>query len=112
MVETRNKKKRKDRISESTRRKVQEFYLSAEVSREVPNRKDVVCIKVNGKKEFIQKHVMIMTTSDAYTLFKLQNKDVKIGLSTFKSFIPKQLRRIYEATIKKKFVSPFTYPDF
>jgi hypothetical protein len=72
----------------------------------------VVCIKVNGKREFVQKHVMIMTTSDAYTLFKSQNKDVKIGLSTFKSFKLKQVRQIYEATIKKKCASPFTYPDF
>ena len=94
------RKRRKDRISEMTRRKVQDFYLSAEVSREVPNKKEVVCIKQGGKKEFVQKHVMIITTGEAYDLFKSQNNNLKIGLSTFKSFMPKQVRRISETRRK------------
>ena len=83
-----------------TRRKVQDFYLSVEVSREVPNKKEVVCIKQGGTKEFVQKHVIIMTTGEVYDLFKYQNNNLKIGLSTFKSFEPIQVRRIAETSRK------------
>jgi len=66
--------KRKDAINAAVKQILQIFYLSQEISREVPNKKDVVCIKEGKEKQYVQKHVMIMTSADAYSLIhKAQN---------------------------------------
>ena len=53
-----------------------EFYPSEEISREMPNKKDVVPIKVDNNRD-----VTIMTLASAYQTFKESNLDVKIGVS-------------------------------
>ena len=77
-------KRRKDRLDEKVKILVKGYYLSPEVSREVPNKKEVVKVKTDdGKKEVLQKHVMTMTLQDAYKNFTSQNLEIKIGFTMF-----------------------------
>lgn len=94
------RKRRKDRISEAIKTRVSEFYLSQEVSREVPNKKDVLCVKQGTCKTYIQKHVMTMTSADAYHTYRTKYPDDKIGLSTFKKLKPLHVRRVSETNRK------------
>jgi hypothetical protein len=94
------RKRRKDRTSEAIKSKVSEFYLSQEVSREVPNKKDVLCVKGEMSKEYVQKHIMTMTSTDAYHAYKTKYPEDKIGFSTFKKLKPPQVRRVSETSRK------------
>ena len=53
---------------------------------------------LNGKKEYVPKHVMIMPPGEAHEIYKAQNKNEKIGLSSFKK--SKQVKRITETSRK------------
>jgi hypothetical protein len=78
---------------------VKKYYLSAEVSREVPNKREVVKIKTDdGKKETLQKHVMTMTLDDAFKHFKSLNPDIKIGFTMFRKIKPENVRKISETS--------------
>ena len=78
-------KKRKDCLKDTVKQDVANFFLSEEISREVPNKREVVTIKENDKKERVSKHVMIMTMIDDIELFKRKYKAVKIGFTSFSS---------------------------
>jgi hypothetical protein len=58
----------KDRIQDDIKTEISDFYLSPEVSREVPVKKECVTVvdKSTGLKTKVQKQVMIMTRSEAY----------------------------------------------
>ena len=94
------RKARKDRISEETKLRVRNFYLSPEVSRQVPNKKDVVLVKENNQKEYLQKHVMIATSADTYAQYKTEYPEDKIGFTSFKKLKPENVRRISETSRK------------
>jgi hypothetical protein len=95
------RKVRKDKLSEKTRLLVKQHYLSAEVSREVPNKKEVIKVKKDdGKKEVLQKHLMTMTLEDAYKNFKSLYPDVKIGFTMYKKLKPENVRKISETNRK------------
>lgn len=70
------RKKRSDQINKNTREKVISFFLSLEISRTVPNKKDVKCVEGEKKEQYI----MTMTLSDAYELFKKKHTNEKIRL--------------------------------
>ena len=76
------------------------FYLSPEVSREVPNKKEVILVKENNQKEYVQKHVMIATSADAFSQYKSEYPEDKIGFTSFKKLKPKNARRISETNRK------------
>lgn len=64
---------------------MKEFFLSTEISREVPYKRDVVRIKTQtGEKEMLQKHVMTMTMDEAHKLYKERNPGHKLGLTSLK----------------------------
>lgn len=94
--ENRKQKTRKDKIHQATQEKVTCFFLSPQTSREVPNTKGV--LKINGEQ--INKHIMTMTMAEAFHLFKKQNTDIKIGLTSFKKLKPPQVRRVSETSHK------------
>jgi hypothetical protein len=78
---------------------VRRYYLSTEVSREVPNKKEVVKVKTaDEKKEVLQKHVMTMTLQDAYKNFTSQNPDIKLASQCSKNSNQKLLG-IYQKQI-------------
>ncbi|XP_052806603.1 uncharacterized protein LOC128235851 [Mya arenaria] len=96
------KKQRKTRcdvISDHVKQSVKEFYLSAEISREVPSKRDVVRIKTQtGMKETLQKHVMTMTLEEAHKLYKTRNPNHKIGLTSFSKLKPVNVKKVSETS--------------
>ena len=98
------RKVRKDKLSEKTQLLVKQHYLSVEMSREVPNKKEVIKVKKDdGKKEVLQKHLMTMTLEDAYKNFQSLYPDVKIGFTMYKMYKklkPKNVRKISETNRK------------
>ena len=79
------------RLPEATIVKVQEFYESDEVSRQMPGRKDSVSMLVNGVKKHVQKRLILLTEYEAFLLFKEKNPDVKLGFSKFAEARPKNI---------------------
>jgi hypothetical protein len=73
---------------------VEEFYLSLEVSREVPNKKDVKTVR----GEPVQMH--IMTLSDAHAQFRKKYPDTQIGKTAFNKLKPENVKRVSETSHK------------
>ena len=94
------RKRRRDRISENVKQKIKDFYLSAEISRIVPNKKEVICLKTQEEKQYVQKQVMVMTSADAFHQYKRQYPEDKVGFSSFKKLKPAQVRRVSETSRK------------
>ena len=88
------RKKRSDSTPESTKEKIQSFFLSLEISREVPHKKDIKSHKGNKA----QTHIMTMTLSDAYDAFKMKYPSIKVGLTTFKKLKPFNVKRVSETS--------------
>jgi hypothetical protein len=92
------KKQRKtkcDVISEHVKESVKEFFLSAEISREVPSKREVVRIKTQtGQKETLQKHVMTITLEEAHKLYNTRNLSHKIGLTSFRKLKPVNVKKV------------------
>ena len=82
------RKKRSDTIKADVKESVKQFFLSAEISREVPAKREVVRVKTPTGKETLQKHAMTMTLEDAHKLYKVRNPDHKIGLTSFSKLKP------------------------
>lgn len=92
----RQRKTRRDVISEH----VKEF---AEISREVPSKRDVVRIKTQtGQKETLQKHVMTMTLEEAHKLYKTRNLSYKIGLTSFSKLKPVNVKKVSETSRRSR----------
>lgn len=71
--------------------KIIEFYLTDAVSRVTPGKKDCVLMMVNGKKEHVQKRLLLFTLKDAYRQFQDENVGVKVGLTKFRELRPKNV---------------------
>ena len=85
-----HRKARKDQISEKVRTTVKELYTSGEVSRCLPNKKDV------SKKDNSAKFVMTVPIKDAHLSFQKKHKDIKIGFVSFYKLKPKNVKKISE----------------
>ena len=91
---TTKKKTIKDRIPESVRSKIEDFYFSPAISRESPSKQDVQ----NDKVELQQQYTINMTLNDAYERFKKENTDTKVGLSIFKKEKPRNVKIVSETS--------------
>ena len=89
-------KKRKDRISERVKSKVKEFYLSAGISKENPNKKTALQIKKKKTVTIIPHHNMLMSLEDAYNVFLKTYPNMKIGFTMFRKLHPVQVSRASE----------------
>ena len=58
------------------------------MSRQMPGRKDVVTVRIDGQKHKLQKKLMIMNVMEAYKLFKEEHPEIEIGKSKFASLRP------------------------
>ena len=86
-------------MSDEIKVSVRNFYLSSEVSREVPCKKDVLKIKgKDGEKLLLQKHLMTMTLEEAHTMYKNKHLQHKIGLTAFRKLKPENVRKLSETS--------------
>jgi hypothetical protein len=92
------RKRRSDTIKADVKESVKQFFLSAEISREVPAKREVVTVKTPTGKETLQKHVMTMTLEEAHKLYKVRNPDHKIGLSSFSKLKPVNVKKVSETS--------------
>ncbi len=51
--------------------------------------KDKVTVREHGEKKTVQKQLMLVSMSEAYQNFKEVNPEIKVGLSNFHKFRPK-----------------------
>lgn len=79
-------------LSNETKKVVEIFFEEDEISRAMPGQKDFVSVKKDGKRQVIQKRLLMMTLRETYKCFKNQYKDVKIGFSAFANLRPKQCK--------------------
>lgn len=70
---------------------VESSYLLDSVSQQVPGKRDFVTVRVNGKKQQIQKRHLLWSLEETYALFKKGYSLVKIGFSTFCTLSPQNV---------------------
>ena len=78
-------------LPKAVEEKVVAFYLSDNVSRMMPGSKDYVSMYIHGKKERVQKRLLLFSLKDAYLQFLDENVGLKIGLTKFKEFRPRNV---------------------
>ena len=88
--------RRKDRIPETVRERVREFFLSPEVSRQVPCKKDAILQKKDGICTVTEKHIMTMTLSEAFEDYRTEHPQDKVKLTSFKKLRPANVRKFSE----------------
>ena len=65
------------------------FYESDDISRVMPGKKDFVSVKKEGKRQHIQKRLVLSNLREVYREFKERFPDHKIGFSKFAELRPK-----------------------
>jgi len=65
------------------------FYESDDVSRVMPGKKDFVSVKKEGKRQHIQKRLVLSNLREVYCEFKERFPDHKIGFSKFADLRPR-----------------------
>ena len=99
MVEAEDKpKQRKDIVPDQFKERIQEFFLSPVVSREVPDKREAIKIKdkKTSKVMVVQRHCMSMSIQDAHTVYKELHPEYKIGLISFSKLRPIQVKTVTE----------------
>lgn len=78
-------------ITREVKKLVQDFFQQDEISRMCPGKKDYLRIRNidSGKKEAIQKRLILMNLKEAYTIYKNDISNPVIGFSTFARLRPK-----------------------
>lgn len=85
-----SKRKTGRNLPDETVRKVKEFYLSDEISRMMPSKKDFIFIKTNAGRIHVQKRLMLYYLKDAYSIFTQKFSDIKMSCSKFSKMHPKE----------------------
>jgi hypothetical protein len=117
LEDIKKRQRREDRASVDVRRRIINFYLSPDISREVPNTNEVPKIKESTNAEMVQKHIMFVTVLETYSIYKVKFQNDKIGLILFRKPQVKQVsetnRRSYlcqtccNAALKAKVLRKF-----
>lgn len=90
-ISTHPNKKKGKALPNETIAIVNKFYDSDDISRLMPGKNDFVPLKQdNGKREHVQKRLLLGNLSELYTEFKNEHPSVKIGFTKFS-----QLRPLY-----------------
>ena len=77
-------KKYSREAEEEMKVKVKEFFERDEVSCLCPGKKDCVSVKLeDGRKEKVQKRLLLSNLKEIYQHFVTENPAVKVGFSTF-----------------------------
>ena len=85
------RKTRCDATPRTTKTMIKEFYLSDDISRALPGKRDVKTVRSDdGIRQQEQKRLILMTTREAWQLFQTEHEDdgVTVGLTTFQECRP------------------------
>ena len=66
------------------------IFLSDNIGRQIPGMKDFVSIFLDGRKQHVQKHLVLCSLKEAYEVFKADHQGIKIGFSNFAELRPRQ----------------------
>jgi len=87
---------KKRKISEDIQQKIQDFFLSDEISRVAPNR--TILKKFNGVKIITPVQYLECSISEVYKRFKDQNQEITCSESTFRRYMPKEMKKARRET--------------
>ena len=90
------RKERKDSIPEEVKERVKEFYLSPNITREVPDKREAIKVKDKDKVLIVQGHYMSKAIQDAYEEYNRAYPNDKLGLTSFNKLRPKQVKKVAE----------------
>lgn len=83
-------------IEDNVREAVEEFYISDDNSRIVPNMRECVYVKKKDgdttRKEKAEKRMMMTNLKDSYNEFKTMHPTLKVGITKFAEFRPRNVR--------------------
>ncbi|XP_062705603.1 uncharacterized protein LOC134287568 [Aedes albopictus] len=82
-------KRRGHGIDDDTKQIVREFFDDNDISRPMPGTNDFVSEVRNGKKQQVQKRLLMMSLKEAYMIFVDMYKTVNIGFTVFTQLRPK-----------------------
>lgn len=68
---------------------IDEFYHSDDVSRVTPSMTNTVSMEVDGKKQKVQKRLLLLSLKELFTTFKKENPKLKVSFSMFAKLRPK-----------------------
>lgn len=79
-------------ITKETKKIIQNFYSSDEISRLCPGRKDCLSVKnpETRQKEHLQKRLVLMNLKEAFSLYRENEGNPIVGFSSFAALRPKQ----------------------
>ena len=79
-------------LPNDTLKKVTSFYLDQDISRNLPGKRDVVMVRgADGKREGIQKRLLLSNLNEAFVAFKMRFPQVNVGFSKFAELRPPQV---------------------
>lgn len=76
-------------ISETDKKSVIDFFDNDDISRPMPGTNDFVSELRNGKKEHVQKRLLMMSLKEAYMIFQETCSGIEIGFTSFTQMRPK-----------------------
>lgn len=75
-----------------TIKKVTDFYLDQDISRNMPGKRDVVMIRgADGKREAVQKRLFLSNLNEGFAAFRMRNPLINVGFSKFAELRPPQI---------------------
>ena len=78
-------------LLQHTEEMIHSFYCSDDVSRMMPGRKDYVSVlKADGKREHLQKRLVLCNLKEVYEQFKTLHPETKVGFSKFCELRPRE----------------------
>ena len=85
-----SRKVRKDKINDDQRKEITDFFMSGEVTREVPNRKEV------SNKTNMGKMIMTMPIKEAFAIYKRKFPTRKVDFTAFYKLKPSNIKKVSE----------------
>lgn len=79
-------------LSDETKEAVIRFFEDDDISRAMPGQKDYVSVQKEGKRQAVQKRLLMMTLREAYKHFNEIHDNAKIGFSSFAKLRPKNCK--------------------
>ena len=73
------KRAKRQGISDEDLQVVTNFFTDDEYSRQSPGRKDYVSVRIEGKKQHMQKRLLLGILSELYEAFKVNHPAVKLS---------------------------------